>query len=94
MAQRILRRREVTSVSGLPTSSLYEQIALGRFPRPVKLGDRAVGWLEDEVTTWQEARIAEREVAEALERKRAEAREKRAREVDCTKRPLRRRPVC
>jgi prophage regulatory protein len=94
MAQRILRRREVTSVSGLPTSTLYEQIALGRFPRPVKLGDRAVGWLEEEVTTWQEARIAEREAAEALECKRAEAREKRAREVDYTKRPRRRRPAC
>jgi prophage regulatory protein len=90
MAQRILRRREVTIVSGLPTSTLYEQIALGLFPKPVKLGQRAVGWLEDEVTTWQEARIAEREAAEALERKRAEEAEKRAHDTD-ERRPLRRR---
>ncbi len=65
MVQRILRRREVTSVSGLPTSTLYEQIALGLFPKPVKLGERAVGWLEDEVNAWQEARIAERDGSES-----------------------------
>ena len=61
MAQKILRRRAVESVSGLPTSTLYERMARGQFPKPVKLGLRSVGWLEDEVTAWQEERVAERD---------------------------------
>nr|WP_310758584.1 AlpA family phage regulatory protein [Candidatus Palauibacter soopunensis] len=30
----------------------------GRFPRPVSLGSRAVGWVEAEVDEWMRERIA------------------------------------
>lgn len=52
MTDRILRRPEVQNKTGLPTSTLYAMIADGRFPRPVKIGKRAVGWLEGQVESW------------------------------------------
>ena len=53
---RILRREEVQRVSGLSRSTLYEMVAAGAFPGPVKIGRRAVGWRESEVTRWLESR--------------------------------------
>jgi len=35
------------------------RLAEGRFPRPVALGGRAVGWIETEVDEWVRERIAE-----------------------------------
>ena len=51
------RRGEIT---GLPGSTIYERIAQGKFPKPVKLEGRAVGWIESEVAAWQAERNAER----------------------------------
>lgn len=58
-ATRILRRREVELTVGLKRSAIYQAIADGRFPRPIRLGGRSVGWLADEVEQWIQARIAE-----------------------------------
>ena len=65
---RILRRSQVfgpTGCTGLSTSSGYELIAKGLFPRPVPLSDvenaRAVGWLDFEIENWIESRVAARE---------------------------------
>ena len=59
---KILRLPEVKARTGLGHSSIYERIGAGTFPRQVKLGDRAVGWIETEIQAWQEARIAERDI--------------------------------
>jgi prophage regulatory protein len=61
MPQRILRRAEVEQTTGLPRATIYDKIARGAFPRPIKLGVRSVGWLETEIFAWQNARIAERD---------------------------------
>lgn len=66
MVQRIYRRGEVEGFAGLKRSSLYEAIAKGRFPKPVPIGERAVGWLESDLLDWQRARIAERDTAKRL----------------------------
>jgi prophage regulatory protein len=58
--QKFLRRREVTSITGLPTSTLYEKIARGEFPRPVQISTRRVAWLESEIAAWQKSIIAKR----------------------------------
>lgn len=58
--QNVLRRIQVESVTGLPRSSLYEMMAKGLFPRPIRLGARSVGWLESEVAEWVKVRVAER----------------------------------
>jgi prophage regulatory protein len=58
---RLLRLPEVRARTGLPTSSLYRQMATGEFPRCVPLGhSAAVGWLENEVDSWLAAQVARR----------------------------------
>ena len=57
--QRILRLPEVCAITGLGRSFIYQLQAAGSFPRRVKLGVRAVGWLEDEVQRWLSEKVAE-----------------------------------
>jgi prophage regulatory protein len=62
--ERILRRKEVETVTGLGRSVIYEKMADGTFPQQVPLHGRAVGWVESEVQSWISDRIEEaREVA-------------------------------
>ena len=42
MEARILRRREVERLTLLSRASIYHQMRMGTFPRPLKLGCRAV----------------------------------------------------
>ena len=56
---RFLRLPEVQGRTGLSRSTIYVRLAQGRFPRPVSLGARAVGWVEAEVDGWIRERIAE-----------------------------------
>jgi prophage regulatory protein len=61
MLQRILRRPDVEHLTGLARASIYQRMAEGKFPKPVSLGGRAVGWVEAEIADWQKRRIAERD---------------------------------
>ncbi len=56
---RFLRLPEVMARTGLSRSTIYVRLDQGRFPRPVSLGGRAVGWIEAEVDEWIRERIAE-----------------------------------
>ena len=47
--------------TGLPRATIYDKIAKGMSPRPIKLGVLSGGWLETEITEWQKARVAERD---------------------------------
>lgn len=60
MALEILRLPEVKARVGLSRSAIYRLLSLGDFPRPVQLGARSVGWIEDEVEQWLESRAAAR----------------------------------
>ncbi len=55
---RFLRLPEVLARTGLSRSTIYVRLDQGRFPRPVSLGARGVGWIESEVDEWMWARIA------------------------------------
>ncbi|HXC11047.1 MAG TPA: AlpA family transcriptional regulator [Steroidobacteraceae bacterium] len=55
--ERALRLRQVSQLTGLGRSMIYQMQAEGRFPQRIKLGQRAVGWLESEVRDWLAARI-------------------------------------
>ena len=57
LTPRILRLPLVRERTGLSRSSIYLRISEGRFPRPISLGERAVGWLESEITEWLNRRI-------------------------------------
>ena len=63
---KIIKRGEVESATGLSRSSLYRLAAAGEFPRPIRLGPRAVGWRADEIVAWIERRTAERDGKGAL----------------------------
>ena len=52
---RILERTEWSR------STLYLKVQKGEFPRPIKLGQRSVGWIKSEVDEWLESRIQQRD---------------------------------
>lgn len=52
MADKIYRVKEVCGMTGLPLSTLYAKMLNKEFPRPIKLGRRAVGWKSNEVNNW------------------------------------------
>jgi prophage regulatory protein len=56
----ILRRHDVQRITGLSRSTIYAKVKQGDFPKPIKLGERSVGWLENEVHGWIEQKIKER----------------------------------
>jgi prophage regulatory protein len=59
----ILRLPEVRKRIGLGRSSIYQLVRQGRFPRPVHLSSRTVGWIESEVEQWIAERAAKRSKA-------------------------------
>ena len=63
MPKKILRLPVVLDRTGLSRSTVYLRVTEGRFPRPVSLGARAVGWIETEVEEWIARQIeASREI--------------------------------
>lgn len=57
MRVKILRLKEVQHMTGLSRSTIYAEIAKGKFPNQVKLtGARSVGWHESAVAQWVESR--------------------------------------
>ena len=53
MVKKIYRLPEVMSLTGLSRSSIYLRISVQEFPKPLKIGRRAVGWSEDSLIAWQ-----------------------------------------
>lgn len=51
---RLIRIKEVMSITGLKRSSLYAKIASGNFPQQVKIGVRSAAWKLNEVLRWRE----------------------------------------
>ena len=62
---RLLRLPDVLGRVGISRSAVYDLVARGSFPQPVKLGTRCTTWVEGEVNEWIAARIAERAAPEA-----------------------------
>lgn len=54
---RILRLPDVIERTALSRSSIYDFAAKGLFPKPMKIGERAVGWLEADITSWIEQKV-------------------------------------
>ena len=60
MPHKVLRLPVVIDRVGLGSSFIYLLIQRGEFPKPIKIGARAVAWIEPEVDVWIEERLAER----------------------------------
>ncbi len=54
----IIKIRQVQARTGVSRSGLYQKVADGNFPKPIKLGARASGWILSEVDAWVAERIA------------------------------------
>lgn len=59
MITKTLRRPDVQNITGLSRSTIYAMMAEGEFPKPIKLGKRAVGWREADVAAWLESRTTD-----------------------------------
>ena len=52
MSVEIIRRKALEARIGLSCSTIYMMMSEGRFPRPIKIGRRAVGWRASDVEEW------------------------------------------
>ena len=52
MADKHLRRPAVQDLTGLSRSTIYDLMAKGEFPRPVRLTAKAVAWPESLIADW------------------------------------------
>ena len=52
----IWRGRTVDKRCGITKSTRYREISRGRFPKPIQLTERCVGYRSDEVMAWLESR--------------------------------------
>lgn len=59
MATLVNRSQVLERLGNKSVSWLYEEMAAGRFPSPVRLGRSAVAWVEQEVSDYISTRIAE-----------------------------------
>jgi prophage regulatory protein len=56
----ILRLPQVCKMTGLAKTTIYELEVTDRFPKRIKIGIRAVGWLNAEIKEWLAKRIENR----------------------------------
>jgi len=54
----IIRLGQVRARTGLSRSTLYAYMRAGRFPAPITISERCVGWVEAEIDQWIAERIA------------------------------------
>ena len=52
MTEYHLRRPAVEAATGLSRSSLYAMMDKGEFPRPIRIGKRAVAWPQSAIEVW------------------------------------------
>ncbi len=56
-----LRRGIVERMTGLSRSAIYELIANEAFPKPIRVGKKAVRWVEHEINVWMNEKMARRD---------------------------------
>lgn len=54
----MLRLPAVIARTGLSRTTIYQEIALGHFPKPAQLSARAVGWASTAIDGWIAERLA------------------------------------
>ena len=53
----ILRLRDVMARTGLSRSTIYQKMSEDEFPHSINLGERAIGFVSDEIDEWIQSRI-------------------------------------
>ena len=57
----LLKIQKVIELSTLSRSTIYRLVESGKFPRPVKLTTRTIGWVEEEVRDFLQEKIDNRD---------------------------------
>ena len=57
----ILRSKLVAEKVGFHPVHIRRLVNAGSFPKPIQLGPKSVGWVEEEVDGWIEERVKERD---------------------------------
>jgi prophage regulatory protein len=60
---RLIRKPEVLSITGLSSSSLYRLMEQGNFPPSILISERSVAWKYLDVQRWIDTRISLSEIA-------------------------------
>jgi prophage regulatory protein len=58
---RILKVKQVAEEINVSVPQVYKLVSLGRFPKPIKLGERGSGWLTTEIDAWLQSRVNARD---------------------------------
>ena len=53
---KFLRMKQVMELTGLSRTGVYLSVERGEFPQPIKLGCKAIAWVESEVNAWMKDR--------------------------------------
>lgn len=61
--ERAIRLPEVKRITGLGTTTIYELMGQGKFPKNFSTSAKAKAWLESEVQDWLSRRAATRNAA-------------------------------
>ncbi|MGP2449792.1 helix-turn-helix transcriptional regulator [Pantoea stewartii] len=56
--KKLIRLSEVINKTGYSKSWIYKLIRLRQFPQPIKIGSRAVAFIEGEIDEWIEVLIS------------------------------------
>ena len=56
MSDPLLRRPDVERETGLSRSTLYRMMDADEFPRPIRIGKRAVAWRSSAIDRWKSSR--------------------------------------
>ncbi len=59
-APTLLSMKQASAMTTLSVSSIKRMLAAGTFPKPVRLGESRIAFVEAEIHAWVRARIAER----------------------------------
>jgi len=52
----VYRVGDVKKIVGLSKNTIYRQIKKGNFPKPIRIGTRAVAWRSSDIQNWIETR--------------------------------------
>ncbi len=57
MIDSLIRIKKVEAKTGLKKSMIYDLMSKEKFPKSIKIGERAVAWIESEVDKWIKNKI-------------------------------------
>lgn len=57
MSETLIRIKTVIETTGKSRSSIYADIAMGSFPKPILIGARAVAWPRSAIEAWVQDKI-------------------------------------